>query len=256
MTQNIKLVVSYDGSDFYGFQRQPDSPTIQGLLENVISHTLGDSSPVTGASRTDAGVHAVGQTVNFFASESVPVEKIPSILNRALPVSVRVQSAEKVSSQFNARWSALSKTYHYDFAIGKISSPFWGRFAHELPVTLQIEKMKEAAALFVGEQDFLSFSANNGEEKGNCQRNVTEAQIVSLTERGQHWFRFQVTANGFLYKMVRMMMGTLIEVGLSRLTAGEISEQLRNPQESKTFRLVAPAHGLFLEQVRYAGVTQ
>lgn len=241
-------MVAYDGTDYYGFQEQRGTGlvTIQELLEQNLTKLAKKPIQVIGAGRTDSGVHARGQVVNF-KSDSWPVllNKVPLAINSLLPGDVVVLKAEEVPEDFHARFSALSKTYIYTIYNGRLPDPFSKRFALHEPRLLDAQAMNNAASYLVGEHDFKSFQAQGTPVKTTV-RKMTEAMV----ERRGDNVHVRVTANGFLYNMVRIIAGTLIQVGLGRLEPNQIGDILQSKDRKKA-GATAPPQGLCMEKVYY-----
>jgi tRNA pseudouridine38-40 synthase len=209
MMQNHKLVISYDGTDYHGWQSQPKKRTIQGLIEENLGKITQKKITVTGAGRTDAGVHAQGQVANFKANISLEEKELLRALNSLLPGDIKVISIEKTDLNFHARKMAKSKIYRYRIYNGKNISPFLIRYALYWPYDLDLKGMKTAAAKFVREADFTAFSSNRFLHP---VRNVSRSAIQKKGEE----IIYTVQANGFLRYMVRTMVGTLLEIGRGR----------------------------------------
>ncbi len=243
--KKIKLIVAYDGTDFSGFQSQPDCRTVQGMLEEVLERITGESVQIVGSGRTDAGVHALNQVCHFTTLSPIPVEKYPYILRRSLPRDLLVYKAEEVSPEFHAQKSARWKTYRYQLDLQPIPDIFERRFRTHVPVLLDTGAMQEAANHLVGTHDFTSFCSAKTEVVDRV-RTIFRCQII----QEPHGLIIEVTGNGFLYNMVRIIAGTLVEVGRNRIKPEEIPSiiQARDRKEAgPTF----PPEGLVLLQVGY-----
>lgn len=246
--QNIKLTVAYDGTDYYGFQEQRGSgfTTIQELLEQALTKLAKHPIQVIGASRTDSGVHARGQVVNFRDdSWPVPLNKIPLAVNALLPGDVAVLNAESVPAQFHARFDALGKTYTYTIDNNRIPDPFSRRFALHQPQPLDVTLMQQGAQYLVGEHDFKCFQAQGTPVKTTV-RTITD---VSVTQQ-QNRVVLTVGGNGFLYNMVRIITGTIMLVGLGRIAPTDIKEIIASKDRTKAGPTVPP-QGLCLEEIYY-----
>ncbi len=246
--RNIKLTVAYDGTNYHGFQKQYNTglPTIQEVLENALSGLAKSEIKVTGAARTDAGVHARGQVVNFDASRwSIPADRINLALNGVLPRDIVIMNSEQVEIDFHARYSALSKTYFYILYNDRKPSPFWRLYSYFMPRSLDIQAMKSAAKLLEGENDFAAFQASGSAAKSTV-RTLFKADV---RKKGKFVYLI-FCGNGFLYNMVRIIVGTLLEVGQCKRPPGEI-EQILNSRNREMAGYTAPACGLYLKQVEY-----
>ena len=246
--RNVMLVVAYDGAGYHGFQEQRGSGlvTIQEVIEQALYTLAGKKIRIIGAARTDAGVHARGQVINFDASGwSIPTPRIPLALNGLLPEDIVILDAQDVCADFHARFSALAKTYRYTVYSNNVPSPFWRLYSYFTPRSLDVRAMSIAAGVYEGERDFASFKAAGTVVKSTVRTlfkvDVRKAgKLVYLTFRG----------NGFLYHMVRIMVGTLLEVGLGKRLPGEV-EQILKACDRKLAGFTVPARGLCLEQVEY-----
>ena len=241
----VLLRVQYKGTEYCGWQRQKNGLSVQEVLANAVRETTGESSVMHGSGRTDAGVHAIAQAVHFDTKTSIPTEKLPIAINAHLPPTIRVLSAREVPTGFHARFDALSKTYLYKMYSAPVTSPLReGLFAfvHKRP---NVSEMRLAAAHLIGEHDFKCFQAAGGHVKTTV-RTLTAFEI---TERGDELF-FEVTGNGFLYNMVRIMVGTLYYVGIGKLRAEEIPEILLSGRRDRAGKTMPP-EGLYLKEVRY-----
>jgi len=251
MARNFKLVLAYDGTDFNGWQVQPDRPTIQGLLSDAIFRIAGERVLPQGSGRTDAGVHALGQVASFALDCSIPAQNLLLALNDKLPTAIRCLQVEEVAKDFHARHSARAKTYEYRLFRGAICNPFVARYVHHYPYPMNEEEMSRAAKDVVGEHDFTSFAAvdpergKDDDEPSNV-RTIFESKFVS--EGGQLVYRLR--GDGFLHHMVRNLVGTFLLVGKGTLAAESICEILTAKDRSRAGP-TAPASGLFLVSVEY-----
>jgi tRNA pseudouridine38-40 synthase len=236
--RNIKLVLSYDGSAFSGWQIQPDRPTIQGTLANVIERITAEKVLPQGSGRTDAGVHALAQVASFQSTSTIPLENFVKALNSLLPESIRILSAEEVPADFHARHCAQAKTYEYRVYRGTICPPFIAKYVYHHPYPLDEEAMKQAAALVIGEHDFTSFAA------------VDPERYSSQWERRGNELVYIVRGNGFLHHMVRNLVGTFLTVGKGSIKPGEIGRIL-DARNRSAAGATAPARGLYLMSVEY-----
>lgn len=243
--RNIKLTIAYDGTEFHGFQKQPKLRTVQGTLQETVEGVVGHSVSIIGSGRTDAGVHAKGQVVNFQTSSGIPIEKWPIVLNTKLPNDIVVHTAELVSEEWHARFYARGKVYRYVIDRGPYPDVFNRHFSYHYPYPLCIEPMIEAARHLVGKHDFTSFCAANTP----VEDKVRMLHAVNLTEQG-HLLTIECRGEGFLYNMVRIITGTLLDVGRGRIAAGEIPEILK-ACDRKRAGLTAPPQGLTMWEVLY-----
>ena len=243
--RNIRLDVCYDGTRYNGWQRQTSHDnTIQGKLETALSRILGEPIEISASGRTDTGVHARGQVVNFHCESTMDCTELLGQLRKYLPEDIGIYSCREVSPRFHARLNALEKTYQYRLWNSDAPCVFERRFVAEFPETLDLPAMQRAAALFLGTHDFSAFCANKKMKKS------TVRTIKSFTvERVGEELRFTVTGNGFLHNMVRILVGTLIEVGRGERREDSIPELFGAKREQAGF--LAPGKGLCLMEVRY-----
>jgi tRNA pseudouridine38-40 synthase len=249
--RNVRLILAYDGTDFHGWQRQPDAPSIQECLEGALHKLTGAPTPVCGSGRTDAGVHASHQVANFHTASSIPGANLVKALNNLLPPTVRIKSADDVPPAFHARYSARRKTYWYRILVTPVCSPLLWRFVHHHPYYLNREQMAMAAALLEGEHDFTSFAAVDAQREDTETSNVRAVLRSRLVWRPQaSLLIYQATGTGFLRYMVRNIVGTLIEVGRGRLAPSDIPTILAARDRTQAGP-TAPAQGLCLMKVEY-----
>lgn len=248
MLQNFKITLAYDGTNYHGFQKQQGTgfKTIQEILEDRLSHLSGEKIKVIGAGRTDAGVHALNQVINFTASNwKIPAGRIVPALNGLLPNDIVALSAAEVPLQFHARFGAKVKTYVYTVYNHPLPSPFWRFYAYFIPQQVDVAACAEAANFLKGQHDFAAFMASGAQPK-NTVRTLYLAQV---TQKDKFIF-FIFQADGFLYRMVRLMTGTLLEVGKKKLVPQEIINVL-NSRDQTLAGPTVPAHGLCLVKVEY-----
>jgi len=238
-----KLILSYDGTDFCGWQRQPESRTVQGVLEDALAKIAGKAISVAGAGRTDADVHALGQVASFRADLRLERDELQRALNALLPGDVRVLSVRRAPSDFHARKSARSKVYRYRIINSRWVSPFLVRYVLHWPGPLDISKMSAAACLFVREADFTAFSSNR---LLHPVRRVFRSEIGA---KGKE-IVYTIEADGFLRYMVRTIVGTLLEVGRGKMEPRQVEQIFRQPRRSLAGP-TAPAKGLCLVKVVY-----
>jgi tRNA pseudouridine38-40 synthase len=248
--RHLKLILSYDGSEFAGWQVQPDAPTIQGALSVAIGRITGETVLPQGSGRTDAGVHALAQVATFATESSVPPANFVKALNDILPSSVRVLAAEETVADFHARKSARSKTYRYRIYRDPICPPFLARYVWHYPYPLDERAMARAAGLVGGEQDFTSFAAVDPERGQDAPVSNVRRILSSAWERQGDEFVYTVKGSGFLHHMVRNLVGTFILVGKGTLQPEDMTRILRARNRSAA-GATAPASGLYLVNVEY-----
>ena len=249
--RNLKLILSYDGSDFAGWQVQPDALTVQGTLASAIGRITGENVLPQGSGRTDAGVHALAQVATFVTESSVPAANFVKALNDILPASVRVLEVEEAAADFHARKSARGKTYRYRIYRAAICPPFLARYVWHYPYPLDEQAMAQAAELVEGEHDFTSFAAVDPERSAGVPPASNVRRIFSSNwERQGDEFVYTVKGSGFLHHMVRNLVGTFILVGKSTLKAEDVTRILEARNRSAA-GATAPASGLYLVNVEY-----
>jgi len=244
--QNYKLTIQYDGTRYNGWQRQGNTEnTIQGKLNEIISRYLGEEIDIAGSGRTDAGVHAYAQVANFKTNKYLDKDKFVVDINSYLPQDICITKVELVNERFHARLSAVSKTYEYVIDNGPLADVFARKYSYRLEPPLDVERMCRAAELLIGTHDYLSFCGNKKFKKSSV-RTVTDIQIMELEGK----VRISFTGDGFLQNMVRIMAGTLIEVGLGKRETESMTEIL-NARSREAAGMMAPPEGLFLKEVQY-----
>ncbi len=247
--RTFKLVLSYDGTAYHGWQRQPNGITVQEVLEEKLSRLFGDIPiRVQGSSRTDSGVHALALCASFRAPESpyIPDWKVCKALNRLLPDDIRIRSAEVVPETFNARFSAKAKSYVYMVNTGD-NNPFTSRYTWHMDDMTNLDELRKAIQVFIGEHDFTTFAVEAA-KYDNPVRHILDARIVTFGPLVGFYF----LGTGFLYKMVRSMAGALMFAGRGKLKAEDIREMLE-AKNRLCCKDTAPARGLFLKKVFYEG---
>ena len=249
---NYLLKLAYDGTNYCGFQVQPNGRSVAQTFQDGLEAVLGTRPDIKGCSRTDAGVHALGFMLNFHADTRIPVEKLPLALNQHLPPDIRVLSARVVPEDFHARYAAHTKTYRYRIHNSPIDSPFDEKYYTKVPRHLDEEKMQQAAEKFVGKHDFLALCAagSSAAAHGDTERTITACAVT----RSGDAVDIVVTADGYLYNMVRILAGTLCEVGAGRMQPEDIPNILASRDRSKAGPTL-PAKGLFLQSVEYNGTS-
>ncbi|MGH4125970.1 MAG: tRNA pseudouridine(38-40) synthase TruA [Clostridium sp.] len=244
--RNIKIVIEYDGTKYKGWQRLGDSDnTIQHKIETVLSKMAGENIEITASGRTDAGVHATNQVANFRTEAAMPTHKMRSYCYEYLPDDIVVKTVEEVDLNFHARYNAKVKKYVYNICNNKAHNVFNRKYEYHIPQPLNVEKMRKAAGYLIGEHDFQSFTTLKTKKKSTV-RNIYTINIVD--EDGN--IEISIQGNGFMKNMVRLIVGTLVEVGLGERPADGINDIL-DKKERKYSGHIAPAKGLFLEEVNY-----
>jgi tRNA pseudouridine38-40 synthase len=246
--RRLGFQVAYDGTDYYGWQVQPGLPTIQGILESVISGIEGSAVHVEGSGRTDAGVHAFAQVAAVSVTNPIPTDNFRRAVNRLLPPTIRVSHVKEAPLDFHPRFHSKKKTYEYRIFREEICSPFERRFVFHYPYPLNEGLMMEAAKLFEGQHDFSAFAASDEKDLlGHSKvRTVMESTLIRVGPK----LVYRVAGSGFLKHMVRNIVGVLLEVGKGNVDLASIPARLKNTQEFKPGPTV-PACGLFLVSVEY-----
>lgn len=241
----LKATVSYDGSGYAGWQRQDNALGIESIIMDVMERIHHHPVEITGSGRTDAGVHAIAQVFHFDSELKMSKEQWRRAMNALLPADIRMQDVEKVREDFHARFDAISKRYDYYLSYD-VDNPFLQRYRAFYRGRLNIERMKECAALFVGTHDFTSFTSSRIDPRKSRVRTITMCAIEETAD-GLH---FRLEGNSFLRYMVRMIVGTLIEAGRYRLSVQEVKAMLE-AKDKEACRYKAPGSGLYLVEVRY-----
>lgn len=244
--RNIKLTIQYDGSRYKGFQRLKDNDnTIQGKIEDVLTRMTEEKIEIIGSGRTDMGVHAYKQVANFKTNSNLSVEKMNDYLYKYLPEDIVIKDICEVDDRFHARYNAKGKVYLYKINNTKHHDVFLRKYTTHIEKSLDIEAMKEASKYLIGEHDFTSFASSKSKKKSNVR------EIYSITiNKNKEVIDIFVEGNGFLYNMVRIIVGALIDVGLHRKSPEDIKEMLERKDRSQSSD-TAPAKGLYLYSVRY-----
>src|SRR5712675_1290367 len=249
--RNLKVILSYDGAEFSGWQVQPAASTVQGTLASAIGRITGEKVLPQGSGRTDAGVHALAQVLTFATESSVPTANFLTALNDILPPTVRVLEADEAPADFHVRKSARAKTYRYRIYRQSICPPFLARYVWHYPYRLDEEAMAQAANNVIGEHDFTSFAAVDPERGREDQPASNVRRIFSSRwERGDEELVYTVRGSGFLHHMVRNLVGTFILAGKGRLKPSELPQILAARSRSAA-GATAPASGLYLVNVEY-----
>ena len=243
--RNIKLTIEYDGKDFNGWQKQPNKLNIQGEIERAIENVTGEKVELIASGRTDAGVHALGQIANFKTNSNIEIEKIPIAINSQVKKSIRIQKAEEVDENFHSRFNCKKKTYRYIIDNSKYGSAIYRNISYHMHIKLNVEEMKKAIKYFEGEHDFKSFKSSGTSSKSSV-RTIFKADIVTEGDS----IAIDLTGNGFLYNMVRIIAGTLVDVGLGKIKADDIPKIIEAKDRTKAGKTLPP-HGLMLLKVDY-----
>jgi len=250
--RNLKVILAYDGSEFSGWQVQPDAVTVQGTLASAIGRITGEKVLPQGSGRTDTGVHALAQVMTFATESSVPTENFVKALNDILPASLRVLQVSDVPAEFHARHSARAKTYRYRVYRGAICPPFLARYVWHYPYPLEEKAVARAAALVVGEHDFTSFAAVDP-ERGREDEPVSNVRCIfsSAWARSGDELVYTVRGSGFLHHMVRNLVGTFVLVGKGKTLQVEDVTRILEARNRSAAGPTAPACGLYLVSVEY-----
>lgn len=264
MEKNILLTIAYDGAGFSGWQRQPDKPTVQGHLENTLSGLFKREITLNGCSRTDAGVHALGACASFRADIGLPVEKIPMVVNNALcgrekgPFAsspIRILEAKEMPEDFHARFDCKGKEYIYRIVNTKAVDVFSRNYVYHVDTPLDVEAMKKAAEHLKGTHDFKSFESSGGNPRETTVRTIFDAKVsVKGPADGEDglagYIEVAVSGDGFLYNMVRIITGTLVDIGRGKIAPDDMKEIIEAKDRTKAGH-TAPPYGLYLAEVYY-----
>ena len=243
--RNIKLTIEYDGKEFNGWQKQPNKLNIQGTIEQAIKLITGEEVELNASGRTDAGVHALGQVANFKTNSQIPIEKFAIAINSKLKRSIVIKKAEEVEERFHSRLSCKKKTYRYVINNSEEGTAIYRNLETHIPQKLDIDRMQKAIKYFEGEHDFKAFKASGTSSKSSV-RTIYEAQIYKQNEK----IFIELTGNGFLYNMVRIIAGTLVDVGLGKIEPDAILEIIKEGKRENAGKTLPP-NGLYLLQVMY-----
>jgi len=244
--RNLKLILEYDGTNYAGFQRQSNALTIQEVLEEKLSFLTEEKLRVIASGRTDAGVHAQGQAVNFYTACSIPAQRFPLALNTMLPPDITVSAAREVPLDFHSCYSSQSKVYSYKILNRRTPSPFLRKYAYHFPRRLNLGSMKEGAQCFLGEHDFAAFRSLGS----SVRTTVRHIYRLEINEEVENLIELEIEANGFLYNMVRIIVGTLLQIGLGKISPQDLPEIIKSKERQRAGETV-PAHGLCLKEVKY-----
>lgn len=243
--RNIKLTIEYDGKDFNGWQKQPNKLNIQGEIEKAIYNVTGEKVELYASGRTDAGVHALGQVANFKTNSNIPINKFAIAINSQLKKSIVIKNAEEVEENFHSRYKCKQKTYRYIINNSVQGTAIYRNLEYHMPQKLDIEKMKQAIKYFEGEHDFKAFKSSGTSSKSSV-RTIYKADIKEYDEK----ILIELTGNGFLYNMVRIISGTLVDIGLNKIKVEDIPEIISEGKRENAGKTLPP-HGLYLVSVKY-----
>lgn len=243
--RNIKLILEYDGSNYLGWQKQKVGDTIQQTLEKAIFNLIGEKIDVTGSSRTDTGVHAKGFVANFKTNSKIPGDKFREAINHKLPEDIIILESLEVDEGFHSRYDSKGKTYSYSILNRDIASPILRNYSYHVKKRLDVEAMKEACRYFIGTYDFSAFKSSGSSVKTSV-RTIYDLHI----EENDDIIKVYVSGDGFLYNMVRIIVGTLIMVGFNKINPKSIQEIICDKDRTKAGACV-PSRGLVLEKVYY-----
>ncbi|MDD3840345.1 MAG: tRNA pseudouridine(38-40) synthase TruA [Clostridia bacterium] len=243
--RNLKITIQYDGTRYSGWQRQKNALAVQQVLEDCISEVTGENIKVIGSGRTDSGVHALAQVANFRTDSSIPEDRMPLALNSYLPEDIRIIRCEQVDENFHARFSAKAKTYLYTIINDEYGNVLWRNYMWHIRQRLDVRKMKQAAAHLIGTKDFSSFRSSGSSTKTSV-RTINDISIDCEDSLIKVW----ITADGFLYNMVRIIVGTLVEFGMG-LYQPDYMKTILDTCDRNTAGKTAPPHGLCLVKIYY-----
>ena len=243
--RNIRLTIEYDGKEFNGWQKQPNKLNIQGNLEKVISDLTKEEIEIIGSGRTDAGVHALGQVANFKTNSNIPIEKFAIAINSRIKQSIRIKKAEEVDERFHSRYNCKRKTYRYIINTSETGIAIYRNLEYNIKMQLDVKKMQEAVKFFIGEHDFSAFKSSGTSSKSSV-RTIYNAKVEQDGER----IIIELTGNGFLYNMVRIISGTLVEVGLNKIKPEDITKIIESKNRQNAGKTLPPC-GLYLVSVEY-----
>ena len=243
--RNIKLIIEYDGKGYNGWQKQVNELTIQGEIEKAIQTITGEEVELIGSGRTDAGVHALAQVANFKINSDFPIDKMATAINSQLKSSIRIQKAEEVEEEFHSRYHCHKKTYMYVIDNSKQGTAIYRNLTYHVSQPLDVEAMQKAVNYLVGKHDFSSFKSSGTSSKSSV-RTIYDAKVL----KEQNRVIIQITGNGFLYNMVRIIAGTLVKIGLKNILPEEMKKILESKDRQKAGNTLPP-QGLFLLNVDY-----
>ena len=244
--RNIRFVIEYDGTNYHGWQVQPNAVTIQDTIEKNLKMIIQENVTVISSGRTDAGVHAIMQVANFHTKSRLNLDSIQRGLNSLLPHDIVIKEIGEEEKDFHSRYSAKSKIYRYVILNQRVPSPLYRNFSWFIPFELDISEMKKAVTCLLGRHDFSSFRASGC----NSRNPIREVYSVSLEKKPKGLIFFEIEANAFLKQMVRNIVGTMVDVGKGKIGASEF-ELIFQSKDRKKAGITAPPHGLFLKAVKY-----
>lgn len=243
--RNIKLTIEYDGKDFNGWQKQPNKLNIQGTIEQAIKSITNEDVELNASGRTDAGVHALGQVANFKTNSQIPIEKFAIAINSRLKKSIVIKKAEEVDERFHSRLNCKKKTYRYIINNTPEGTAIYRYLETHIPQKLDVNNMKKAIKYFEGEHDFKAFKASGTSSKSSV-RTIYKTELYEKDNK----IYIELTGNGFLYNMVRIITGTLVDVGLGKIKPEQIEDILKNGKRENAGKTLPP-NGLYLLKVEY-----
>ncbi len=243
--RNLKFTMSYDGTDYHGFQIQKNEVTIEGVLKDAVYKLTGETVDIIGCGRTDAGVHAIKYTFNFKTESAIPCDKFPIALNTVTPDDITILSCEEAEESFHSRFCAKNKTYRYIILNSKFKNPFANRFAYHYKHKLNIDKMIIAKKYIEGTHDFKCFMA-----QGSVVRDTVRTVFNIDIKQDEEKIIIDVCGNGFLYNMVRIIVGTLISAGNGKIQPEEV-KNIIDGKNRESAGMTVPANGLYLKEVVY-----
>ncbi len=243
--RNIKLLIEYEGTKYHGWQSQINALAIQDVIRNALKKLTGEDINLTGSSRTDVGVHAFGQVANFTTESSIPADKFSHALNAVLPGDIVIKGSEETDMDFHSRYNSKGKKYRYLIHNSIYPSALLRNRAFHVKYDLDVDIMDKASKYFIGEHDFSAFKSTGSSVKSSV-RTIIEATV----SKSGDIIEFEIAGNGFLYNMVRIITGTLVEVGIGKLKAEDIEGIIKSKDRRQAGK-TAPAHGLYLVEVYY-----
>ena len=244
--RNIKLLIEYDGKNFAGWQSQPDKTSIQSEIERAIEEVTGEAVELTASGRTDAGVHALGQVANFHTNTQIEISKIPYAINSKLPKSIIIKGAEEVEERFHSRYCCKGKTYRYRINNNEFPSALNRYREFHVSQKLDVEAMKKTLEYFLGTHDFKGFKSSGGNEKKTTIRTLTKTEL----KEKDGIIEIELSGDGFLYNMVRIIVGTVVDVGLGKIKVEDIPEIIGSKDRTRAGKTLPP-QGLYLVEVKY-----